>query len=112
MCFVRSGDELGVSDTSSPGLTYFDNDDAAYLEWLARNPDGYVVNVRETLSPDYVVLHRATCPTISRPQEPGAYTERSYRKLCGRTLADVAEAPIWCGRIKGSFTTRCAICGA
>ena len=110
--FVRSGGEPGASTTSSPGLTCLDNDDAAYLEWLARNPDGYVVNVRETLSPDYVVLHRATCPTISGPQEPGAYTERSYRKLCGRTLADVAEAPTWCRRARGSFTKRCSICGA
>lgn len=110
--FVRSGVQPGVPDTSSPGLTCFDNDDAAYLEWLAGNPDGYVVNVREKLSPDYVMLHRATCPTISGPQEPGAYTERSYRKLCGRTLADVAEAPTWCRRARGSFTKRCSICGA
>ena len=110
--FVRLGGEAGVPDTSSPGLTFFDNDDVAYLEWLARNRDGYVVNVRQTLSPDYVVLHRAACSTISAPQEPGAYTERGYRKLCGRTLSDVAEAPTRCGRAKGSFTKRCSVCGA
>ena len=110
--FVRSGCERRVPDRSSPGLIFFDNDDVAYLEWVARNRDGYVVNVRQTLSPDYVVLHRATCSTISAPQEPGAYTERNYRKLCGRTLADVAEAPTWCRRANGSFTKRCSICGA
>lgn len=66
--FVRSGGERGASPASSPDLTFFDNDDVADLKWLARPRDGYVVNVRETLSPDHVVLHRATCSTISAPQ--------------------------------------------
>ena len=90
--------------------SFFDND-AAYRDWLARNRDGYVVKLRRTLSSDYVVLHRATCPHVSRPREPGAYSERGYRKLCGGTLADVLEAPTCCGRAKGSFTTRCSPCG-
>lgn len=111
--FVRSADEhRDIATASSSGLIYFENDDTAYLEWVGRNRDGYVVNVRESLGSDYVVLHRATCTSISGPREPGAYTERYYRKLCGRTLDDVAEAPIWCGRSKGSFTKRCSICGA
>ena len=111
--FVRSVVERGdVAAASSSALIFFKDDDAAYLEWLARNRDGYVVNVRRGLSSDYVVLHRASCTTISAAQEPGAYTERGYRKLCGRTLADVAGAPTWCGRAKGSFTKRCSTCGA
>ena len=52
------------------------------------------MNVRQTFSSDYVVLHRATCPHVSGPREPGAFTERDYRKLCGETLADVLEAPL------------------
>ena len=111
--FVRLADERSdIAAASSSGLIYFENDDTAYLEWLGRNRDGYVVNVRHTLASDYVVLHRATCTRISGLREPGAYTERYYRKFCGRTLDDVAEAPTWCGRSKGSFTKRCSICGA
>ena len=48
------------------GLQLFEND-GVYREWLARNPDGYVVNVRRMFSPNHVVLHRAavlTCPTL------------------------------------------------
>lgn len=60
-----------------------------------------MVNARRTFSSDYAVLHRATCPHVSGPQEPGGFTERDYRKLCGGTLADVLKAPTWCGRTKG-----------
>ena len=108
----RSDEQVAAFHTDVGGLIHFDGDDAAYMDWLAHNPNGYVVNVRRRLSDDYVVLHRATCPHISsRPQEAGAYTERGYHKLCGHTLADVQQAPVWCGRVSGSFTKRCAHCG-
>ena len=89
----------------------FDGDDDGYFDWLAVYPDGYVVNVRRKRSPDYVVLHRATCGSISnRMVEPGAYTARGYIKFCGETLADVAIVPTLCGRPRASFTKRCGFC--
>ena len=100
----------GSVHESSGGLALFEND-VAYRDWLARNPDGYVVNVRRTFSSNYVVLHRATCPHVALPREPGAYTERDYRKLCGVTRAQVGEAPMRCGRARDSFTTLCSHCG-
>ena len=99
----------GSVDRSPAGLAFFEND-AAYVDWLARNPDGYVVNVRRTWSSSYVVLHRARCPHVSMPREPGAYTERGYRKFCGTTYPDAQEAPTRCGRGTDSFTTRCSHC--
>ena len=104
-----SGRRHESARNSSGGLVSFESD-AAYRDWLARNRDGYVVNVRQTFSSDYVVLHRATCPHVSGPREPGAFTERDYRKLCGETLADVLEAPLRCGRARGAFTKRCSHC--
>lgn len=89
----------------------FDGDDDGYFDWLAVYPDGYVVNARRKRSPDYVVLHRATCGSISnRLVESGAYTARGYIKFCGETLADVAVVPTLCGRTHGSFTKRCGFC--
>ena len=89
----------------------FENDDAAYLEWLAAHPGGYVVNVRRKASPDYIVLHRANCPHISRPPAvTGAYTERGYRKVCSEdqeTLRKYARSE---GRSDGSFSTECGQC--
>ena len=111
LSFVRSlSGQSAPHDSGSGGLIHFNGDDAAYMDWLVRNPNGYVVNVRRNLSAEYVVLHRATCAHISAPREPGAYTERSYHKLCGRTLADVFDAPVCCGGSGGSFTQRCARC--
>ena len=89
----------------------FDGDDEAYLDWLSVYPHGYVVNVRRKLSPDYVVLHRATCGSISNATtEPGTYTQRGYLKFCGETAADVAAVPVLCGRPRGSFSKRCGFC--
>ena len=112
LLFVRSGDVHPDTParSMSSGLVSFDGNDAGYLDWVARNRDGYVVNVRRKLTPDYVVLHRAMCRSISSRREAGAYTERGYRKLCGPTMADVVEAPTWCGRRRGSFTGRCSRC--
>ena len=107
----RSDEQVAAFHTDVGGLIHFDGDDAAYMDWLAHNPNGYVVNVRRRLSDDYVVLHRATCGHISAPREAGAYTERGYLKLCGPTLPDVQQAPVWCGLVSGSFTKRCAHCG-
>ena len=69
-----------------------------------------MANIRRRCSPDYVVLHRASCPHVSNPRESGAYTERDYGKLCGPALDDIQHAPEYCGRDKGSFTKRCALC--
>ena len=66
-------------------VNLFENDEAGYLEWISEHPDGYVVNVRRWLDPDYLVLHRATCFSISRhrnmDEDPGGFTERSFEKI-------------------------------
>ena len=38
------------------------------------NPNGFVLNVRRVADPEYVVLHHASCSSISTDRrEPGAY---------------------------------------
>src|SRR5688572_10877088 len=68
----------------------FDSDDRHYLLWAERHPDGYVVNLRRQRDASYVVLHRATCRSVHRyagiDANPGGFTERGYRKLCGISL--------------------------
>jgi hypothetical protein len=89
----------------------FHDDDAGYLDWIARHLNGFVLNVRETPDPEYVVLHRARCPSISTSREPGAYTERSYRKYCSESVEDLRHAARQEGRRDGSFSRRCGMCG-
>lgn len=109
---MRGGDAAARIDAPADvRIVEFDGNDDGYLDWLAVYPDGYVVNARRKRSPDYVVLHRATCRSISNHlAEPGAYTARGYIKYCAETLADVAVVPTLCGRTRGSFTKRCRFC--
>ena len=44
----------------------FDNSDTDYQAWLSANPTGFVLNARRSLVPSYMVLHRASCPSISQ----------------------------------------------
>ncbi|HUV80802.1 MAG TPA: hypothetical protein VMW40_08305 [Candidatus Bathyarchaeia archaeon] len=43
----------------------FIDDDRGYLDWIDRNPRGFVVNTYRNPSSKYLILHRATCGTIS-----------------------------------------------
>lgn len=91
-------------------MVEFNHDDDAYVTWLQMHPDGYVANVRRKLSPDFVVLHRASCDRIVRSASPGALTGLRYRKLCGTNRRDIADAPARCGRPRGAFTAYCKVC--
>ena len=51
----------------------FKDDEERYQAWLRLHPDGFVLNMRKTPSERYVVLHRATCSSIS------AYTRKTPR---------------------------------
>jgi hypothetical protein len=88
-----------------------ENDDQAYFAWLAANQNGYVLNVRSTSDPQYVVLHRASCASISNPKlSDGAYAGRSYRKWCGNSIAELRQAAKREGRGDGSFSKECGLC--
>jgi hypothetical protein len=93
---------------------FFIDDEAGYRLWLVGHPKGYVVNTTRSKSPDYMVLHRATCPSISVPgprASDGGFTERQYAKACAET---VAALRVWVranGRPDGTFTSEaCLFC--
>jgi len=62
----------------------FIDDDAGYIRWLAAHPDGFVLNTERIPKPGYLVLHRASCPKISRLQRGATRWTRDYIKFCGR----------------------------
>jgi len=93
----------------------FDADDDAYQAWLANNSAGYVVNARRSLSPSYFVLHNAACRTIrnyTAAARRGAFTERGYVKICSASIDDLQRWVRQHGRLDGSFSKKCRICGA
>jgi hypothetical protein len=89
----------------------FIDDDLSYLAWVAAHPDGYVLNVRRSPDPDYVILHRANCWSISNETHaPGAYTKRGYRKICANSEGMLQPAAKHEGRSDGTFSKRCRHC--
>ncbi|MCW2938516.1 MAG: hypothetical protein JWN00_1501 [Actinomycetia bacterium] len=62
----------------------FIDDDPGYLAWLAANPSGFVLNSYRQPSRAYLMLHRATCRSISTLPTSGSTWTKDYRKICGR----------------------------
>lgn len=91
-------------------MKLFANDDAAYLRWIAENPEGFVLNVERLPRPAYLILHRATCTTIVKPRDDGAYTDRSYQKVVARDLNELRGYARRVGRPDGSFSKACGHC--
>jgi len=58
-----------------------------------------------------MVLHRATCPSISEYKGqalPGGFTERQYIKICADNLDFLKRWLRQHGRPDGSFSSECA----
>jgi hypothetical protein len=92
-------------------MIQFEGDDLSYLAWTSTHPAGFVLNVRRSADPNYVVLHRATCKSISTDvQALGAFTARSFRKICAGSIAELQLAAELEGRIDGTFSKRCGHC--
>jgi len=72
----------------------FENNDGEYFGWLTANPDGFIVNTRRCLPLDYMILHRASCPSIREYKggaKPGGFTERNYIKVCSNMVNDLGN---------------------
>src|SRR5271166_1884140 len=90
----------------------FSGDDLGYLAWIAAHPDGFVLNVSCPPDPHCVVLHRANCKSISnQTYEPNAFTGRKHHKICASNEAELKFAAKGEGRLDGTFSKRCSLCG-
>ncbi len=88
-------------------LEVFDHDDVAYLSWLAANPNGFVVNGGRPALASYIVLHRASCGTISGTPARGGTWTIAYRKLCAPTRTELEG---WAGQEVGASPSPCGLC--
>lgn len=87
------------------GMQRFVDDDRGYLDWLDHHPDGFVINTGRTPSAAYLMLHRASCRTITgRPAKGAAFTGE-YAKVCGERneLEEFA-------RHLGGYPRPCGLC--
>ena len=85
----------------------FKEDDGPYLNWIAANSDGFVLNIQRGFNPSDARVHRAVCWTISRPgQRPGALVG-PYVKVCA---SDLEELDRWVAGRGLRPIRRCGTC--
>src|SRR5690349_8345330 len=69
--------------TSVQEAIFYRDQEAAYRAWLAKHPDGWVLNTNRRPNNRYLILHRTSCHTISQyRQHEGteAFTGGRYAK--------------------------------
>jgi hypothetical protein len=92
------------------GLREFRDDDDGYLRWLRGHYRGFVLNTYRTPSADYLILHDATCQTISGVPARGDAWTKDYIKICAMktealttwSLTKTGAAPTWYGICRGA----------
>lgn len=85
----------------------FIHDDDGYLAWLHGHPNGFVINCGAPPVASYVILHRASCRTVTGTPTSGARWTASYQKVCATT---VNELDAWSMDKVGVHPKRCGIC--
>lgn len=79
----------------------FSDDDDRYLRWVSDNPTGFVLNVRRNPGANYTVLHRATCGSVTRPRDEGAYAPQPPVMFARAEMAaDAAPTPVAAGQVE------------
>lgn len=85
----------------------FVNDESGYLQWIDKNPNGYVVNLDEPLvTPQYPMIHLARHELVSSPARTN-YTTGRYFKVCS---TDMDELQKWSKENCGRSLTWCKVC--
>ncbi len=94
-----------MPDSAGTEVERFDHDDQAYLQWVAANPDGFVLDLPRG-EPGGALLHRATCERLADDQAGGGWTAGSLRLASGEKwrLDDWAEGEL------GRPAPRCQVC--
>ncbi len=100
------GKGVEVMNKKNYKLDIFINNDKAYLSWLTQNPEGFVVNSYLHPSPDYLVLHRANCWTISTAARTN-WTTTGFIKVCSLYRTELEN---WAKKEVGGQLHHCQIC--
>lgn len=85
----------------------FRNDDRGYLDWVARNPAGYVINIQRSLNSRDARFHRADCHTVTGTPPRGRAWTGPYVKICSLDIGALDE---WATRQIGAPIRRCGTC--
>jgi len=79
--------EICITDEEAKAVEYFSDNEKGYLDWIAVNPTGYVMNCYKASGP--YMLHRSDCYTIRNNKH---FTTGQYSKACSNNKEEVT---IW-----------------
>jgi hypothetical protein len=82
------------------------NDDPAYVSWLSRHRQGYVIDSKRKPTKNHLILHRATCSVI-KPHKRARLTSGAHIKACS---LDVEELAAWALEQTGGGVIACSEC--
>lgn len=85
---------------------FIDKDDD-YLQWLATNPGGFVVNCDRKPHTRYLKLHRATCRTVTGTPANGQRWTTLYAKVCSPSIKELER---WVNQQVGGQLRPCGLC--
>ena len=89
-------------------MRIFEDDDAGYLTWVESHQHDFVVNSYRRPDPRYLILHCATCGTITgRPARGGRWTTGDFIKACSETRTALVQ---WARQTAGGEMTSCRLC--
>lgn len=95
----------------SSSFEEFIHREADYLAWVARHPNGFVLNAGSKPRAAYMPLHTATCRTVTQYQKSArkdAFTGRGYIKVCSN---DPSALLVWMARYGAkNFSRLCSKC--
>jgi hypothetical protein len=85
----------------------FQDDDSGYRNWSRAYPSGYVLNCERHPSPNYLIVHRADCASISELQPGAARFTGDYIKVCS---TDRQALRRWARDETGGSVSLCGHC--
>ncbi len=94
-------------DNNAPSAIVFQDDDAAYLHWRGAHLRGFVLNCARRPTPDYLVLHKASCGSFASAVGDGRSWTVAYMKVCSDAASTIES---WCRRQVGAEPQRCGVC--
>jgi hypothetical protein len=88
-------------------MVIFIDEEDGYRRWLRENPRGFVLNILRNLAPSYLMLHRATCGTITGRPTRGEHWTRDYAKVCAPRRDEIET---WARTQLGKTPAACQHC--
>jgi hypothetical protein len=85
-------------------MVYTPSTTEEFNSWRSEHPDGYLVNHYRRPTRDYLILHRASCPSL----KPDQRYVGEYGKTCAERVVDLR---VWAQRTVGGINVvECGRC--